>query len=87
MLATLVFALALGKACLAHGDHGDHGQKPIVDEKGDSTIRATTASESTSTSRGPHRLYPFLDHRHLIASSLAAWTTPPPSIFKPDYGR
>ncbi|KAL1865171.1 hypothetical protein Daus18300_007297 [Diaporthe australafricana] len=32
MLATLVFALALGKTCLAHGDHGDHGQKPIVDE-------------------------------------------------------
>lgn len=32
MLANLVFALALGKACLAHGDHGDHGQKPIVDE-------------------------------------------------------
>lgn len=32
MLLTLVFALALGKACLAHGDHGDHGQKPVVDE-------------------------------------------------------
>lgn len=32
MLATLVLALALGKTCLAHGDHGDHGQKPIVDE-------------------------------------------------------
>ncbi|KAG6360588.1 hypothetical protein INS49_011650 [Diaporthe citri] len=32
MLATIVFALALSKACLAHGDHGDHGQKPIVDE-------------------------------------------------------
>ncbi|KAI3399249.1 hypothetical protein diail_7411 [Diaporthe ilicicola] len=32
MLATLVLALALGKTCLAHGGHGDHGQKPIVDE-------------------------------------------------------
>ncbi|KAG8160553.1 hypothetical protein KVR01_010089 [Diaporthe batatas] len=32
MLSTLVFALALGKVCLAHGDHGDHGQKPVVDE-------------------------------------------------------
>lgn len=32
MLSTIVTALALGGACLAHGDHGDHGQKPIVDE-------------------------------------------------------
>lgn len=32
MLLTLVAALFLGKMCLAHGDHGDHGQKPIVDE-------------------------------------------------------
>jgi hypothetical protein len=32
MLLNLVFALALGKACFAHGGHGDHGQKPVVDE-------------------------------------------------------
>lgn len=32
MLSTLVTALALSSACLAHGDHGERSQRPIVDE-------------------------------------------------------
>lgn len=32
MFRSLVTALALSGASLAHGDHGDHSQKPIVDE-------------------------------------------------------
>ncbi|KUI67361.1 hypothetical protein VM1G_03307 [Cytospora mali] len=35
MLSSLVVALALSGACLAHGDHGDNGQKPMVDENAD----------------------------------------------------
>lgn len=32
MLRTLITALALSGASLAHGDHGEHSQKPMVDE-------------------------------------------------------
>lgn len=32
MQSTLVSFLALTGACLAHGDHGEHSQKPIVAE-------------------------------------------------------
>lgn len=32
MQSTLVSVLALAGACLAHGDHGEHSQKPIVAE-------------------------------------------------------
>lgn len=32
MLPTLVTALVLSGACLAHGDHGAHSQKPIVSD-------------------------------------------------------
>lgn len=32
MLRVVITALALSGASLAHGDHGEHGQKPIVDE-------------------------------------------------------
>lgn len=32
MQSTLVSVLALTGACLAHGDHGEHSQKPIVAE-------------------------------------------------------
>lgn len=32
MQSTLVSVLALTGACLAHGEHGEHSQKPIVAE-------------------------------------------------------
>ncbi|KAJ4414560.1 hypothetical protein N0V82_007855 [Gnomoniopsis sp. IMI 355080] len=32
MLSAILTTLALGGACLAHGDHGEHSQKPIVSE-------------------------------------------------------
>lgn len=47
MLFTIVTALALGGACLAHGDHGDHGQKPIVDEHANWMTRHMAGKQTT----------------------------------------